>query len=274
MVEVAKDATDRNRTSPFAFTGNKFEFRMVGSSASISNANVVLNTIAAEAFRDVADELEKAEDFSLAVHDMIKKLFTEHQRVIFSGNGYSAEWVKEAERRGLPHYRSSIESVVELTSESSVKMFRDFGVYTKSELESRAEIEYETYAKTINIEAKAMLNIAGKQIIPAVVKYTTRLAESINAVRTACPEACVNSQMELLKNTSRLLEEMRMALHRLREANFKAAGIDDMKERAMFYLNVVVPEMQALRTPADKLEMLCDKDLWPFPSYGDMLFEI
>ena len=274
MVEVAKDATDRNRTSPFAFTGNKFEFRMVGSSASISNANVVLNTIAAEAFRDVADELEKAEDFSLAVHDMIKKLFTEHQRVIFSGNGYSAEWVKEAERRGLPHYRSSIESVVELTSESSVKMFRDFGVYTKSELESRAEIEYETYAKTINIEAKAMLNIAGKQIIPAVVKYTTRLAESINAVRTACPEACVNSQMELLKNTSRLLEEMRMALHRLREANFKAAGIDDMKERAMFYLNVVVPEMQAFRTPADKLEMLCDKDLWPFPSYGDMLFEI
>ena len=274
MVEVAKDATDRNRTSPFAFTGNKFEFRMVGSSASISNANVVLNTIAAEAFRDVADELEKAEDFSLAVHDMIKKLFTEHQRVIFSGNGYSAESVTEAERRGLPHYRSSIESVVELTSESSVKMFRDFGVYTKSELESRAEIEYETYAKTINIEAKAMLNIAGKQIIPAVVKYTTRLAESINAVRTACPEACVNSQMELLKNTSRLLEEMRMALHRLREANFKAAGIDDMKERAMFYLNVVVPEMQALRTPADKLEMLCDKDLWPFPSYGDMLFEI
>ncbi len=274
LIEVKKDATDRNRTSPFAFTGNKFEFRMVGSSASISNANVVLNTIAAEAFRDAADELEKAEDFQMAVHDMIKKLFAEHRRVIFSGNGYSSDWVKEAERRGLPNYRCSIESVVELTSEKSVKMFQDFGVYTRPELESRAEIEYEIYSKTINIEAKAMLNIAGKQIIPAVVKYTTRLAESINAVRAACPDACLSSQTELLMNTSRLLEEMRMALHRLRDANFRAAGIEDMKERAAFYLNVVSPEMQALRTPADKLEMLCDKDLWPFPSYGDMLFEI
>ena len=172
LPDFAKDATDRNRTSPFAFTGNKFEFRMVGSSDSVSSPNVVLNTIVAEAFKQAADQLEKAEDFDMAVHDMIKELFAKHRRIIFSGNGYSDEWVEEAERRGLPNLKSGIDSVSALITEKAVHLFEKFSVYTKAELESRAEIEYESYAKTINIEAKTMIDMAGKQIVPAVVAYT------------------------------------------------------------------------------------------------------
>lgn len=274
LADFTTDATDRNRTSPFAFTGNKFEFRMVGSSASISGPNVVLNTIVAEAFREAADVLEKADDFQLALHDMIKKLFLDHRRIIFNGNGYSEEWLKEAERRGLPNYKAGIESVQALTTDKAIQLFESFGVYSKVELMSRAEIEYEIYAKTVNIEATAMLNIAGKEIIPAVVKYTTRLADSINSVRMACPEADISAQLELLKETSGHLSEMRKALHVLRDETTAASGVADAKERAFAYLRKVVPAMQALRTPADKLEMMCDKDLWPFPSYGDMLFEV
>ncbi len=274
LVDFAKDVTDRNRTSPFAFTGNKFEFRMVGSSASISSPNVVLNTIVAEAFRDAADELEKAENFQTAVHDLIKRLFLEHRRIIFSGNGYSKEWEEEAARRGLPNYKAAIQAVEALKKEHNAKMFEEFGVYTRTELESRAEIEYEIYAKTINIEAKTMLNIANKHLIPAVMKYTTRIAESINEVRSACADADISAQTAMLKSTSEYLSEMRRAAIALKEINDAAAHISDMKERAFYYLEKVTPAMAALRSPADKVEMLCDKDLWPLPSYGDMLFEI
>ncbi len=189
LPDLDKDATDRNRTSPFAFTGNKFEFRMVGSADSISSPNVVLNTIVAEAFKEAADQLEKAEDFELAVHDMIKDMLAAHKRIIFNGNGYSDEWVEEAAKRGLPNIRSMVDSIPALTTEKAVKLFEGFNVFTRAELESRAEIEYETYAKVINIEAKTMIDMAGKQFIPAVIKYTTQLAQSINAVAAACPTA-------------------------------------------------------------------------------------
>jgi len=173
------DATDRNRTSPFAFTNNKFEFRMVGSSDSIASPNIVLNTIVAESFKEAADILEAAEDFDEAVHDMIKQLFTGHRRIIFNGNGYSNEWVEEAKRRGLSNLPSMIDAIPALVSESSIKLFESFEVFTRKELESRVEIEYEAYSKAINIEAKAMIDIAGKSIIPAVIRYTTRLAGSL-----------------------------------------------------------------------------------------------
>ncbi len=274
LADFAKDATDRNRTSPFAFTGNKFEFRMVGSSASISSPNVVLNTIVAEAFRDAADELEKADDFQMAVHDMIKNLLSAHRRIIFNGNGYSDEWVKEAERRGLPNFRSGVESVDALVREENVRMFEELGVYTRAELESRREIEYENYAKTINIESRAMMNLARKRLIPAMVKYTTRLAESINTVREACPDADISTQTDMLKDTSRNLADMRAALLELAKQTDIAAAITDERQKAFYCLQHVVPGMHALREPADRLEMLCDKDLWPFPSYGDMLFEL
>lgn len=274
LMDFDKDATDRNRTSPFAFTGNKFEFRMVGSSDSVSSPNVVLNTIVAEAFKEAADELSKAEDFDTAVHDMIKKLFVDHRRIVFSGNGYSEEWVEEAERRGLPNLKIGIDSVSALVTEKAVRLFEGFGVFTKAELESRAEIEYEAYSKTINIEAKTMIDIATKQIIPAVIKYTTQLATSLSAVQTACPEADVSVQKELLLETSDLLSEMKMALSKLSDETPKAAAVANHKERAYAYHDIVTVAMQKLRKPADKLEMLVDKDLWPLPSYGDLLFEV
>ena len=274
LPDFAKDATDRNRTSPFAFTGNKFEFRMVGASDSVSSPNVVLNTIVAEAFKEAADELEKAPDFDSAVHDLIKRLMIDHKRIIFSGNGYSEEWVEEAERRGLPNLKAGIDSVEALRTEKAVRLFESFGVYTRTELESRAEIEYDSYAKTINIEAKTMIDIAGKQIIPAVVNYLTKIAKSLNSVREACPEADVSAQRELILEVSGLLSEMKTALTRLHEEAQAASVIESNKERAYAYLEKVTKAMQALRTPADKLEMLVDRELWPLPSYGDMVFEV
>lgn len=274
LPDLKKDATDRNRTSPFAFTGNKFEFRMVGSSDSVASPNVVLNTIVAEAFCDIADELEKADDFEIAVHDLIKKLATEHQKIVFNGNGYSDEWVEEAERRGLPNIKTMVDAIPALTTDKAVALFEKFGVFTKAELQSRAEVQYEAYAKAINIEAKAMIDIAGKQIIPSVIKATTQLATSINAVTAACADADISVQQELLAETSALLSETKVALAKLQDVTAEAAEKEEGKEQAEFFKDVVKPAMEDLRNPVDKLEMLVDKELWPMPSYGDLIFEV
>ena len=272
LPDLNKDATDRNRTSPIAFTGNKFEFRMVGSSDSIAPANVVLNTIVAESFREIADELEKADNFDMACHDMIKKLFTEHHRIVFNGNGYSDEWVEEAERRGLPNIKSMVDAVPALTAPKAIKLFESFGVFTESELRSRAEIKYEAYAKAINIEAKSMIDIASKHIIPAVVSYTTELANSVIAVSEAGVDS--STQKELLDEVTKYLKEMKAALKKLTEVTEKASDITEGKEQATYFRDVVKVAMDELRAPADKLEMIVDKEFWPFPSYGDLLFEV
>ena len=273
LSDLAKDATDRNRTSPFAFTGNKFEFRMVGSRDSIASPNIVLNTIIAEAFKEACDVLEKADDFNMAVHDLIKEYATEHQRIVFNGNGYSEEWIKEAERRGLPHHRSMVETIPSLVTSKAIKLFESFGVYTKAELESRAEIMYEHYAKAINIEARVMIDIASKQIIPAVIKYVTKLAESINTIKTA-GAVDVSVQEELLAECSALLVETKKSLHALMELAEQGSAMQEGKEQAEFYYRKIMPAMEALRTPVDKLEMLVDKEMWPMPSYGDLIFEV
>ena len=272
LPDLAKDATDRNRTSPFAFTGNKFEFRMVGSRDSISGSNVVLNTIVAEAFSEACDILEKADDFDMAVHDLIKKYATEHQRIIFNGNGYADAWVEEAERRGLPNIKSMVEAVPALVTEDTVSMFEKFKVFTKAELESRVEIKYENYSKAINIEARTMIDMASKQIIPAVIKYTKSLADTVLAVKEAGADASV--QAGLLKETSDLLAETKSALDALSAVTDKAAAMDEGEEQARFYHFDVVPAMETLRTPVDKLEMIVDKEAWPMPSYGDLIFEV
>ena len=274
LPDLTKDATDRNRTSPFAFTGNKFEFRMVGSQDSIAQPNVVLNTIVAEAFSEACDELEKADDFDMAVHDLIKEYATEHQRIVFNGNGYSEEWVAEAQKRGLPNIKSMVDAIPAYTAPESVAAFEKFGVFTKSELESRVEIEYETYAKTINIEAKAMIDIAGKQIIPAVIKYTTELGQSIATVKSACASADVSAQTDILTETSSLLAETQKALKSLETVTAKGTEMGEGKEQAVYYRDEVKSAMDALRAPVDKLEMIVDKDLWPMPSYGDLIFEV
>jgi len=267
-----QDATDRNRTSPFAFTGNKFEFRMLGSRDSVSAPNVVLNTIVAESFSDACDILEKSDDFDMAVHDLIKEYASEHRRVVFNGNGYSDEWVAEAERRGLPNIKSMVEAIPVLVKDENVKMFEKFGVFSKAELESRAEIQYESYAKAINIEARAMTNIASKQIIPAVIRYTKELADTINSVKAAGCEPKV--QTDLLCQTTKLMTEARNACDALRDADMKASAMTDVAEQANFFHDTVCPAMQALRDPVDQLEMIVDKKCWPMPSYGDLIFEV
>lgn len=272
LPDLFKDATDRNRTSPFAFTGNKFEFRMVGSRDSIANPNIVLNTIVAEAFADACDILEKADDFDLAVHDLIKEYLTENQRIIFNGNGYSDEWVAEAERRGLPNIKSMVEAIPAITTDKAVELFERFSVFTKAELESRAEIQYEAYAKAINIEARTMIDMASKQFLPAFIKYTKTLADTINAVKAAGVDATV--QTEALKEVSALMAETKAALDNLVKTTADAAAKEEGEVQATYYHTEVVPAMDALRAPVDKLEMIVDKEAWPMPSYGDLIFEV
>ena len=268
------DATDRNRTSPFAFTNNKFEFRMVGSSDSIASPNIVLNTIVAESFKEAADILEVSEDFDEAVHDMIKQLFTGHRRIIFNGNGYSNEWVEEAKKRGLSNLPSMIDAIPALVSESSIKLFESFEVFTRKELESRVEIEYEAYSKAINIEAKAMIDIAGKSIIPAVIRYTTRLADSIIKLKTAVADIEPYAQSSILIDVNEHLKSAKFALENLIKLMDSAGDIVGVDKHARYMREVIVPAMEELRKPIDELEMIVDKDLWPMPSYGDLLFEV
>ena len=272
LPEVSKDATDRNRTSPFAFTGNKFEFRMVGSRDSVAECNVVLNTIAAEAFSDACDVLEKAEDFDLAVHDLIKEYATLHQRIVFNGNGYSEEWVKEAERRGLPNIQSMVDAIPALVTEETIQMFEKFGVFTEAELKSRAEIQYEGYAKAINIEARAMIDIASKHIIPAVMRYARNLAETANEIKGAGADESI--PVEILKQLTSLLSEARKALLVLKDVTRTAAAMEEGEAQAHYYYKEVCTAMTALRIPVDELEMIVDKEEWPMPSYGDLLFEV
>ncbi|MCF2569085.1 glutamine synthetase III [Mediterraneibacter glycyrrhizinilyticus] len=272
LPELSKDATDRNRTSPFAFTGNKFEFRMVGSRDSIASPNIVLNTIVAEAFADACDVLEKADDFDLAVHDLIKKYATENQRIVFNGDGYSEAWVEEAEKRGLPNIRSMVEAIPAMVTDTAVDLFERFGVFTKAELESRAEIQYETYAKAINIEARTMIDMASKQFMPAFIKYTKTLADTVNAVTAAGADASV--QKEVLNEVTALMGETKKALDALVKVTDEAAAKEEGAVQANFYHSDVFPAMEALRAPVDKLEMIVDKEAWPMPSYGDLIFEV
>ena len=272
LPNLAKDATDRNRTSPFAFTGNKFEFRMVGSADSIASPNTILNAIVAEAFCEAADVLEKAADFDLAVHDLIKEYMTKHQRIIFNGNGYSEEWIKEAERRGLPNIKSMVEAVESLTTDKAVKLFEKFHIFTKAELESREEVLYETYAKTINIEALTMIDMASRQIIPAVVRYTKSLADTVIAVKGAGADASV--QAKLLDQVSSGLAQTKTALEKLQKAVEEAGAMQEGKEQAFFYKNVVCTAMEDLRRPVDRLEMIVEKEAWPYPTYADLMFEV
>ncbi len=272
LPNLAKDATDRNRTSPFAFTGNKFEFRMVGSADSIASPNTILNAIVAEAFCEAADVLEKAADFDLAVHDLIKEYMTKHQRIIFNGNGYSEEWIKEAERRGLPNIKSMVEAVESLTTDKAVKLFEKFHIFTKAELESREEVLYETYAKTINIEALTMIDMASRQIIPAVVRYTKSLADTVIAVKGAGADASV--QAKLLDQVSSGLAQTKTALEKLQKAVEEAGAMQEGKEQAFFYKNAVCTAMENLRRPVDGLEMIVEKEAWPYPTYADLMFEV
>lgn len=268
-----QDATDRNRTSPFAFTGNKFEFRMVGSTQSIATPNIILNTIVADSLCQIADELEQAEDFDMAVHEKIKELIAKHKRIIFNGNGYSQEWVEEAKRRGLPNIASLVDAVVAYRKEENIAMFEKFGVLNRAELESRAEIYYENYAKQINIEAKTMLDMSKKQIIPAVMRYAGDTAKGVKDLKAIGMDTSV--QEEILHKITVELNALMDAVKKLEAKDEKARKLEhDMEQAAMCFHDEVFPLMEEVRKPADRLENLVDKTYWPFPQYEDILFYI
>ena len=271
---IKKDATDRNRTSPFAFTGNKFEFRMVASSMSIAGANTVLNATVADVLQSMADRMEKADDLNKTVDEIIYETLKEHQKVIFNGNGYSDEWIAEAEKRGLPNVKTMVDATASLLYPKTIEIFERQHVYTKTELESRAEINYEAYAKAINIEAKTMIHMASKEYIPAIISYVTSLGDSINSISAACAEADLSVQKDLLTTCSSLLAKAQTALYALKDADKKANAMEEGKEQAEFFRDTVFTAMADLRAPIDELEMIVDKEYWPVPSYGDMLFEV
>jgi len=268
-----KDSTDRNRTSPFAFTGNKFEFRMVASSQSISGPNVVLNTIFAEVFSQFADHLEQAEDFDQALLQLLKKTASNHKRILFDGNGYAGEWVEEATKRGLPNITSTVDAALVLLRESTVELYDKHKVLNRTELESRYEINLERYCKQINIEALTMIDMAKHQIIPAAVKYSSQLANSINAIKSASSAVDVSVQETLLIDLCSTLTSFTANLKTLEKdaqgANFVS---DDAYTKGVYYRDVIFKDMQALRTDGDKLETMIDAELWPLPTYAQMLY--
>ena len=273
--DLPMDATDRNRTSPFAFTGNKFEFRMVGSSDSIGSPTTTINAIVAEAFCEAADRLEAAgeENFDMAVHDLIKEYMTAHQRILFNGDGYSKEWEKEAQRRGLPVFPGMIDSVEALTTDKAIRLYERFGIYNRAELESRKVIVYETYVKTIHIEAKTMIDMASKDILPAVMRYTKTLADTVASLESVGADSSVSKT--LLKDTSALLSQASAALEDLKQKEADGnVQKKDARKQAFFYRDEIVPAMEALRAPVDALEMKVDRSFWPMPGYADLLFEV
>ena len=268
----SKDATDRNRTSPFAFTGNKFEFRMVGSSASIADPNIVLNTIVAETLCQAADILEKADDFELALHDLIKDWVTDHIRIIFNGDGYSDAWVEEAARRGLPNIKNTVDATSVLSDPEVIKLFDKHGVFSAVELAAREEVGYENYSKAINIEARTMIDMVKKEIIPAVMEYTTTVAKSVAAVKAVGADASV--QEKVLKEITTELSKLDAAVVKLEAATDASVKIEDPKAQAIAYRDEVFAQFAEVREPADKLETLLDEKAWPFPTYAELLFNV
>ncbi|GAB6154984.1 glutamine synthetase III [Desulfosporosinus burensis] len=269
-----KDSTDRNRTSPFAFTGNKFEFRMVASSQSISGPNVVLNTIFAEVFSQFADRLEQAEDFDQTLQQILKETATNHSRILFDGNGYADEWVEEATKRGLPNITSTVDAALVLLRESTVELYEKHQVLNKTELESRYEINLEQYSKQINIEALTMIDMAKHQIIPAAVKYSTVLANSINAIKSASSAVDVSVQESILIDLCSTLVSFKANLSALETVTEEATTLTDAYAQAVYYRDFVFKAMGTLRLDGDKLETIIDAELWPLPTYAQMLFKL
>ena len=267
-----KDTTDRNRTSPFAFTGNKFEFRMPGSKLSVAGPNTVLNTIVADVLDQFADELEKADNFQDALDDLIKRTIKENQNIIFNGNGYSDEWPVEAEKRGLLNLKSTPEAVPAFLAQKNVDVFSKYGVYTEAELQSRVEILLDEYCKTLNIEALTMIEMAKKEILPAAAKYIKDIAKTAELAKSCGAETVFEE--ETVKEISALVTEMYKALGTLEADVQKVHSIEDTQEMANFFHDTIFADMGALRVPADKIETLVGKDYWPYPTYSDLLFYV
>ncbi len=267
---LPKDCTDRNRTSPFAYTGNRFEFRMVGSTQSISGPNFVINTIVADALSNIADELEKSKNVTQAAQKILKRLANDHARVIFNGDNYADAWVDEAAKRGLPNIRSTVEAIESLPTKENSQLFKKHKVLSPAELKARTEILLEVYSMQINIEAGTTLSMAKRQIMPSCIDYSSRLGSAVAAVSSAGVDADV--QVSLLKKVNSLITDLQNGIDDLEIAKDKASGMAKADKQAEAYRDAVIPAMNSVRAAADELETLVDADLWPLPTYAEMLF--
>ena len=274
LPKLRKDNTDRNRTSPFAFTGNKFEFRMVGSAQSIASCNIVINTIVAKELDEFATALEKAEDFNKELHAIIKKTIKEHKRIIFNGNGYEEAWIKEAEKRGLCNYRTTVDAVEHLMDSKNIDLFEKYGIYTKEELAARYEIYMENYKKILHIEAQTMVKMSQKEIIPAACTYSKELADSALAKKQLNPAIVAATECELVEKLSKLTDQLYKATEAMEDALKAAESIDDATKCAEYYRDKIVPLMEEMRSPADEIEFSSSRMIWPYPTYGDLLLSV
>ena len=274
LPKFSKDTTDRNRTSPFAFTGNKFEFRMPGSAENLSDCNTILNTAVAKELKGYADELEGAEDFTSAAIALIKRTIRDHRRVIFNGNGYTAEWEAEAEKRGLPNKKNTPAALPALIEPKNIQLMEDFGVLTKVEMESRYEVEMEHYSKIINIEALTMLEMARKQLLPAVNSYMSEVANTAASKLAVSEAISVRSETKTLQKLSADADAMSDAIDTLQAAVDAAKTLPTETEKAVAFHSDVIPAMDALRAAADDAETICGEDYWPLPSYSKMLYYV
>ena len=272
LPKFSKDSTDRNRTSPFAFTGNKFEFRMLGSSLNIAGPNIVLNTIIAEELSGFADRLEKAEDFQNELHNIVKETYRDHKRIIFNGNNYSDEWVKEAEKRGLPNLISTVDALPAFIEPKNIEVFVKNHVFSEAEIHSRYEILLENYSKTINIEALTMLDMAKKQLLPAIIEYVRMVCDALAAKKCLDLDLDLSVETELAKKLSCLEAQFVSAVSKLESDVITAKGVSDILESAQYYHDPVFADMQALRAVADEIETLVGEEYWPIPTYTDLLF--
>ena len=274
LPKFSKDTTDRNRTSPFAFTGNKFEFRMPGSAENLSDANTILNTAVAKELKGYADELEKADDFTSAAIALIKRTIRDHRRVIFNGNGYTAEWEAEAAKRGLPNKKNTPAALPALIDPKNIQLMEDFGVLTKVEMESRYEVELEHYSKIINIEALTMLEMARKQLLPAINSYMSEVANTAASKLAVSESLSVRSETKALTRLSADADAMSDAVDELQAAVDAAKALSDESAKAVAFHDDVLPKMDALRAAADDAETICGEDYWPLPSYSKMLYYV
>ena len=274
LPHIPQDTTDRNRTSPFAFTGNKFEFRSLGSNASIASPNIVLNTIVAEVLSEYADELEKAADFDSALSDLVRKHLTDHKRIIFEGNGYSEDWVKEAEKRGLRNLPSTVEATEAFVEPESIEVFTKNKVYTETEIRSRYEISFENYYKQINIEAQTLSDMTKDEIIGAALRYEEFLANTINDMKATGTGIPTRVEEKLLQQAADMVEVLYDRLQKLDADIAKEDDMDDVKELASYNRYTILPDMDSLREVIDELESRVPHELWPYPTYGELLYSV
>ena len=275
LPDLNMDTTDRNRTSPFAFTGNKFEFRMLGSAISISCPNIMLNTLAAEELRQFADELENSTDLEGDVRKLVRRVMKEHKRIIFNGDGYSEAWTEEAKRRGLLNLATTVDALPRYLDQKNVQLFIRHKIYTEAEMEARYETILEEYSKTLNIESLTMSSMVRHDILPAVSAYVASLAEAVNAKRNVCPNLACTAEVTLIEKLSSLMDEAFQKVEALgtATADSKAESYNALTA-ATYYKDVIIPAMEGLRAVVDQMEVDTASDFWPYPSYGDLMFKV